>query len=200
MDDKIDTATADDAIPLLLECECGQVDEEILYEELGLLAPAGFIADQNAIKLLLDTEFISIKNQNAGVIFRVGLLLVNKQTNEHIYELDLWINYNLHRMFRGDKSRWCNQLRWLNSSLTYNGGYEIRPVFRFGYTLTYVKAFIKKLVDKYQLDRVYFKDPSATDFLVIKDLNVAVENIIAPKYDGVHHPLAELIYFSNFIS
>jgi hypothetical protein len=151
---------------------------------------------ESIFEILIDCEFISIKNSQRGVIYRCGLLVVNKHTLEEVEEYDLWINYNLYKMI-DDTRRWKPTLRWLNANEQYSAGYNIMPTCKHGISIQYLRKLISGLLYKYRVAHLRCKGISTTDLLLSN--KVQFIEIIAPKYEGVHEPLNELKYFKNYL-
>jgi hypothetical protein len=147
------------------------------------------------MKILIDTEFISVKNRTSGVIFRCAILVFDELNRTVVEEYDLWCNYNLFKMFK-DSSLWSSQLKWLNSNEQYNGGYVIKPVFKYGMELNAVRQLLYQLVGKYKVYEIHCKGFTPTDQLLSK---LPFVDIQAPKFDGVHEPLQELYFYKDFV-
>ena len=147
------------------------------------------------IVILIDTEFVSITGQPAGVIFRVAILVWNIELQKTLEEYDIWVNYNLYKMYP-NVSVWRNQLRWINSNEKYNAGYVIRPIYRTGQTINQVRRHMYNLVKQYGVSHVYAKGASETDKLITR---MPIVEIQSPNYEEKHEPLKELHFYKFFI-
>ena len=150
---------------------------------------------QNNFAILIDTEYIGIKHQSNGVIYRCAFLVYDLFNAQVVEEYDLWCNYNLYKMYP-DTRLWSSQLRWLNNNEKYNAGYVIKPFYKTGQSIKQVRHLLYNLVGKYGVRCLYCKGPTSTDALLSR---LPLIDIAAPSFEENHEPLKELYFYKNFI-
>lgn len=149
----------------------------------------------SSIRILLDTEYISIKGSKEGVIFRVAILVYDSINEVELEAHDLWCNYNLFKLYP-NTAQWSSQLKWLNSNPKYNAGYEIRARYKSGMDLRQIRHLLYLLVGKYKCRNLYCKGITPTDCLLTR---LPLQEIDAPLYEEIHEPLEELRFYNTFI-